>query len=113
MKFAVIATLAASTLAADIDVSELKSCAEEVCADETVCCEYDAITEQIDAGKDMCFAKETETDDKISVVKYMLDAEESAGDAVEVKVTCAAADSAASTKVGFAAAAMAAAYYMV
>jgi len=113
MKFAVIATLAASTLAADIDYSTLKSCATDMCADEGVCCGFAKKADEIDAGVDMCFEKGTMTDDKVKVMNYMLAEEKVEDPAVEVMLTCAAMDSAASTKVGFAAAAMAAAYYMV
>lgn len=113
MKFAVIAaTLAvAQSAATEVDLSKLTACGD-ACKDETVCCAVDKVADKLDEMKDLCHAKGSATGDAVAITAGGKVGEDDAEAGVESKLTCAEAEAAASTKVGFAAAAMAAAYYM-
>ena len=115
MKFAVATLLVIQvSAAADALTGDLKKCADEapLCDDGLVCCNSgaspDTDTYTVEAMTKMCF-KGGEDDMEFTL------AETDEDGADETKVTlsgCQAMDGAAVTKTGFAAAALAAAYFM-
>lgn len=104
MKFAVAAALIATTNAATIDTTALVDCGDA--CEAGVCCSVAADTVDADTNPaltDKCVEGGVDGTDMTF---------NAGGDDYTAAVTCAAAEGAAATKVGFAAAALAA-YYMM